>query len=255
MPSDFTGFEHLPGVLVRRRRHVQIHARVVGDAAMDADDAALHIEQRAAGVAHRNRAIGSNDGRLDCDHAPESDGRSAAGLEAAGVTQRKTPIARLGSLFAQRDRCERPRSLVGDLHQPSIDRRIESEGLTQRRAAVRKDDLHVAARPSDDMRGGHHISVGTHNHAAGLRPIDLKGDGRGENLLSNGRSLVLDGPQVGCVFGGGFAQYRVGRGIVARASRSCNAKAAEHEHCNEQSCGDPRPPAACQFCAHTVTPS
>jgi hypothetical protein len=121
------------------------------------------------------------------------------------VTQRQTPIARLRSFLVRRDWCKRPRTVIGDLHQSTIDLRVQPQRFSLRGRAVRKDDFDVAPRPRNDVRGGHHIPVCRHDYAARLRPTDLKGDGRGEDLLSYGGHLILDGVQVVYIFGGRFA--------------------------------------------------
>src|SRR5262249_9009162 len=77
----------LPGFAVGVHRHVDVGADAPLDLTVDANDAALHVEERAAGVAADQHAVGANHHRAAVEHAAQPNWRGAPLLVAAGVAE------------------------------------------------------------------------------------------------------------------------------------------------------------------------
>src|SRR5439155_14541239 len=90
---DFRLGEPVPGVAVGVHGDVDVGRDRSADAAVDADQLALHVEERAAGVAADQRAVGLDGVVVGPTHAADAEDRRAAGLEAAGVAGRQYPLA------------------------------------------------------------------------------------------------------------------------------------------------------------------
>ena len=157
-------------------RHVLILVDVHADVGMDADHAAIEIEQRSAGIAGDDRGIGDEESRAlaRIEDASQADGRRAALLDAAGMAQGHAPGARPDVVgMAHLD--VRPLAGLGDLGEAGIAREIRAQGLGCGAAAIGEDHRQLAPRLGDDVADGEDQAVFAHHHAASLAQAAVAG--------------------------------------------------------------------------------
>src|SRR5262249_53001130 len=87
-----TLYQSIPGVAEGVDRHVAVDLEGGVDAAVDADDLAFHVEERAARIAAEHGAVRADDLFGAFEHAPESHGGRASGLESAGMPHGQNPL-------------------------------------------------------------------------------------------------------------------------------------------------------------------
>src|SRR5262249_42542566 len=154
----------------------------LADAAVDADDLAVHVEERAAGVAAHQRAVGADDRVARIEHAAEPDDRGTPGLVSAGMADGHAPVA-LRQLAGLAHLDERIVALIADLDESAVDAAVASEGLALELAAIGEQDLGVAAGRAGDVAGGEHVAVLRDDDAAARSAADAQADRGGLQLL------------------------------------------------------------------------
>ena len=209
---------------------------------MDCDHSALHVEERAAGVAAHERAVGSDAVVGDLQNTAEPHDGVAAALISAGVTEGEHPLADFDFARAG-DVGGLPIAAVGDLHESGVVVVIGAERLSFDGAAVAQDECGIATGLADDVGGGHHVALLIDDDAGALRRADTDADDRGKNFFDKAllnvlhRAQVIDGlghasgeNQVGvadALFGGGTIAFGLligaSNGGLVRLRRVCGA--------------------------------
>src|SRR5438045_7643190 len=98
------------------------------DPAVDANDLAEHVEERAAGIAADQRAIGGQGALAVDEQAAEADDRRAAGLVAAGMTDGERPLAE-PQIAGGAHLAEGEFPFAGDLDHAAVDVLVVAERL------------------------------------------------------------------------------------------------------------------------------
>src|SRR5262249_12184934 len=196
-----------PGVVVGVHGDVYVAGDGRLDPAVDADDAALHVEQGAARVAADQGAVGADEDVAEGQHPAQADGGRAALLEAARVADRDAPLAffqpgRLAQL------AEGVLPLFGDLDHAAVHAAVPAQGLALDLLAVGEGDDPVAFGLAGDVSGGEDVAVFRDDDAATLARPDLDVDHGGHDLVQDLADLGLDLFEVLDGFGDRFVEGR-----------------------------------------------
>src|SRR5262249_18033599 len=163
--------------------------------AVDADHLAGHVEERAAGVAADEGAVGLDDGVAPEPDAADADDRASTFLVPARVSGGDHPLARL-QVLGRPDLDVGPLAPAGDLDHAAIDRGAEAEGFPLDRLAVVEDDLDLLAGFAGHVTRGQDEPVLRHDHATPGGLADAQADRGRDDLVQNGPGLLLKGLQV-----------------------------------------------------------
>ena len=112
---------------------------------MDADDLAVEIEKRPAGVAAHDRAIGADDAVVVIEDPAQADHGGTALANAAWMSDGDAPLA-VADVHRVSHFHEGPLALFGNLDESAIDGSIRAQGLGLDLAAVEKNHGGIAAR-------------------------------------------------------------------------------------------------------------
>ena len=162
---------------------------------MDADDFAVKIEQRAAGVAADQGAVGL-DGELggDFEDAAHTDDGGSVGAKAAGVPDGDDPLAffQLGG-FAHFE--ERIFPLVEDFDHAAVDAGVLAQGFPLEAFAIGEHDDGVLVGSAGDVPGGEDEAAFVDDDAGALALPDFQVDDGGHDFLDDFLHVLFDRAQ------------------------------------------------------------
>lgn len=174
---------------------VHVDAGELANAAVDADESALEVEERSAGIAADEGATGDEGAGCDVDDAAKAEDWWPVAAESAGVAEGDAPMADFdGSGVGDFD--EGPVAGGGDLDQGGVGPAVDAEGFAASEAAVGEEEDHVEAGVGGDVAGGEDVAV-LDDDAGALAGGCEDGDGGGEDLIESLLDLGLDGAEVG----------------------------------------------------------
>src|SRR5262249_45109913 len=159
------------------------------DPAVDADDLAAHVEQRAAAVAADQGAVGLDDGVGLVEHPAQAHDGGPARLVAAGVAGGDDPLAALQVGGAARV-VEGPFALAGDLDHAAVDGAVTAQALALDALAVVQDQRDLLPGPAGDVAGRQHVAVGADDDAAAGGAADDDADGAGDDPVQDLADVV-----------------------------------------------------------------
>src|SRR5579884_1194192 len=189
----------VPGGAISVYRDVKVHGHVFANAAVDADDLAVQIEERPAGVAADQGAIGADHPVAALQHpAQAKDGRSA-GSKTFGMTQGQAPGAwfQLGGV-AHLD--ERPLAFLGNANHAAVQGHIGTQRFALEAPAVRQEQEGVAVGFAADVAGRQHVAVFVDDDAAAGGMADADADHSRRDLLHHLLDALLNGAKILNIF-------------------------------------------------------
>jgi hypothetical protein len=188
---------------------VDVLIAIFPNLAVDADHLAGEVEQRPAGVAAHQHAVGVQAvGGLFDDFAHAEHG-AARFVKTARMPEREAPLARLrlDDLAAQFHEGPGLFALL-ELCQRGVGRFVQTEGFRGGDAAVLQNDPHVLARTARNVRGGEQQAISRNDHATGRAAAGLDGDERRTHLRQQLLHVSLNAQQRDKVGFGRFLRVR-----------------------------------------------
>ena len=194
---------------------VQAFLDIAADAGVDADEPAVHVENRSAGVAADEFAIGLHGAVLEADDAADADDRAAFFVVAAGMAEGIAPVAELEFVVvAERHMVEG--AGVEDAGHAGVGTRHEAERFALGFLAAGEDEIERFAGLHDDVGGGEDQAIRANDDAAAGTTVDLDANQGFERLGQGGLQGGLDGAQV---VGAGGQAFLVEAGVEAVLGR------------------------------------
>src|SRR5262245_32984828 len=158
---------------------------------MNADNAAIHIEEWAARITRTDGAIRLQGICREPDKPSQTYHQRTSQIKASGMAQRQHPISTSGRFkFGRADVW--PGVGVGDFHQPGIVLQIDPQGFSTRSFSVGKCEADIQIRLSADMTGSENQTIFRNDHATPTSVSDFHGHHRGRHPFYQLLYVTLD---------------------------------------------------------------